>query len=31
MIDKGLVASYFANMRGVPASVRPWSVIRNKN
>jgi hypothetical protein len=31
MLDKGLVASYFANERGIAAVVSPWHIIRNKN
>jgi hypothetical protein len=31
MLDKGIVASYFANERGIPAIVSPWHVVRNKN
>lgn len=31
MLDKGIVASYFANERGIPAIVSPWHVLRNKN
>lgn len=31
MLDKGIVASYFANERGVPSIWSPWHVVRNKN
>jgi hypothetical protein len=30
MLDRGIVASYFANERGTPAIVSPWHVVRNK-
>jgi len=30
MLDKGLVASYFANERGIPAVISPWHVLKNK-
>jgi len=31
MLDRGIVAAYFANERGVPAIISPWHVVRNKN
>lgn len=31
MMDKGIVASYFASERGIPAVISPWHIIRNKN
>lgn len=31
MLSRGIVANYFANYRGVAASVSPWRVIRCKN
>lgn len=31
MLDRGIVASYFANERGIPAVISPWHVLRNKN
>lgn len=31
MIDRGVVASYFANERGIPSVWSPWHVVRNKN
>lgn len=31
MIDKGIVASYFANERGIPSVWSPWHTVRNKN
>jgi hypothetical protein len=31
MLDRGLIAAYFANYRGVGAVVSPWHVVRNKN
>jgi hypothetical protein len=31
MLDKGIVASYFANERGAPSIWSPWHVVRNKN
>lgn len=30
MLDKGIVASYFANERGIPAIASPWHVQRNQ-
>jgi len=31
MLDKGIVASYFANERGIPSVWSPWHIVRNKN
>jgi hypothetical protein len=31
MIDRGVVASYFANERGMPAVLSPWHAIQNTN
>lgn len=31
MLDRGLVASYFANERGTPAVISPWHVVRSTN
>jgi len=31
MLDRGIVAAYFANERGVPTILSPWHVVRNKN
>jgi len=31
MLDRGIVAAYFANERGVPAIWSPWHIVRNKN
>jgi hypothetical protein len=31
MLDRGLIAAYFANYRGVGAVVSPWHMVRNKN
>lgn len=31
MLDRGIVAAYFANERGVPAILSPWHIVRNKN
>jgi hypothetical protein len=31
MLDKGIVASYFANERGIPSVWSPWHTVRNKN
>jgi hypothetical protein len=30
-LDRGIVASYFANERGIPSVWSPWHVVRNKN
>lgn len=30
-IDRGVVASYFANERGIPSVWSPWHVVRNRN
>jgi hypothetical protein len=30
MIDRGVVASYFANERGIPSVWSPWHIVRNK-
>jgi hypothetical protein len=30
MIDKGIIASYFANERGIPSVWSPWHIVRNK-
>lgn len=30
MLDRGIVASYFANERGIPSVWSPWHIIRNK-
>lgn len=31
MLDRGVVATYFANERGIPSVWSPWHVVRNKN
>lgn len=31
MLDRGIVASYFANERGTPAVLSPWHCVRNKS
>lgn len=31
MLDKGIVATYFANERGIPSVWSPWHIVRNKN
>lgn len=31
MLDKGIVATYFANERGIPAVISPWHIVRNTN
>jgi len=31
MLDKGIVASYFANERGIPSVWSPWHIVRNTN
>jgi hypothetical protein len=31
MLDRGIVAAYFANERGVPSVWSPWHIVRNKN
>ncbi len=31
MLDKGIIASYFANERGIPSVWSPWHIVRNKN
>lgn len=30
MLDRGIVASYFANERGIPSVWSPWHIVRNK-
>jgi hypothetical protein len=29
MLDRGILASYFANERGIPAVISPWHIIKN--
>lgn len=31
MLDKGIVATYFANERGIPSVWSPWHIVRNTN
>lgn len=31
MLDRGIIASYFANERGIPSVWSPWHTVRNKN
>ena len=31
MLDRGIVASYFANERGIPSVWSPWHVVKNNN
>lgn len=31
MLDRGLIASYFCDERGIPAVISPWHVVRNTN
>jgi hypothetical protein len=31
MLDRGIVASYFANERGIPSIWSPWHVVKNNN
>jgi len=31
MLDRGIVASYFANERGIPSVWSPWHTVKNNN
>jgi hypothetical protein len=31
MLDRGVVASYFANERGIPSVWSPWHIVQNTN
>ena len=31
MLDKGIVATYFANERGIPSTWSPWHIVKNNN
>jgi len=31
MLDRGIVATYFANERGIPSVWSPWHTVKNNN